>query len=92
MTHFNIQGLILAVAAAFFFTAICLFHLMVFRVIKLLPPGERIPYYLDLRRSNRLAADYKALYPRSILYQLTLVCAVSVFVLALAFVFLRFRA
>jgi hypothetical protein len=92
VTNFNPQGLSLSVAAAFFFTAICLFHLMVFRVIKLLPPGEKIPYYLDLRRSNRLAAEYKALYPHSILYELTLVCAVSVFVLALAFVFLRFRS
>ena len=92
MTDFNPKDLILSLAAAFFFAAICLFHFMIFRVIRLLPPGEKIPYYLDLRRSNRLAADYKALYPRSILYQLTLVCAVSVFVLALAFVFLRFRA
>ena len=79
-------------AAAFFFTAIGLFHLMAFRVMKLLPPREKFAYYLDLRRSNRLAADYRALYPRSILYQLALVCAVSVFVLALAFLFLRFRS
>ena len=61
-------------------------------VMKLLPPREKFAYYLDLRRSNRLAADYRALYPRSILYQLALECAVSVFVLALAFLFLRFRS
>lgn len=92
MTDFNPQELTLAVGAAFFFTAFCLFHLMVFRVNKFLPPGEKIPHSLDMGKGNRLAAKCKALYPRSVLYQLTLVCAVSVFVSALAFVFLRLRS
>ena len=92
MTDFNPQELILSMGAAFFFTAFCLFHFMVFRVNKFMPPGEKIPHSMDFGKGNRLAAEYKALYPRSILYQLTLVCAVSVFALALAFVFLRFRS
>ena len=92
MIEFNLQGLILSVGAAFFFTAFCLFHFMICRVSRLLPPGEKIPHSLDAGKGNRLAARYKARYPSSILYQLTLVCAISVFVLALAFVFLRFRS
>jgi hypothetical protein len=38
---------------------------------------------------NRVRSDYKRLYPRSSVYQLSLVCAVTVAAIALAFVALR---
>lgn len=57
MIDFNPQELILSLGAAFFFTAFCLFHLMVFRVNKLLSRGEKVSHSLDLGKGNRLAAE-----------------------------------
>lgn len=78
-------NLILAICAAFYFAAFFLYHFMVFRVNRALPPGSGIPHSLRFGNRDRLAKEYKALYPRSILYHLTLVCAVTVFALAVAF-------
>jgi len=78
-------NLILGVCAAFYFAAFFLYHFMVFRVNRTLPPGSGIPHSLTFGQRDRLAKEYKALYPRSILYQLTFVCAVAVFALAVAF-------
>jgi len=62
---------------------------MVFRVNRYLPPGDRIPHSLRFGQRDRLAAEYKSLYPRSIVYRLTLLCAFTLIVLAAAFAGLR---
>jgi hypothetical protein len=74
---------------AFYFVAFFLYHFMVFRVNKQLPPGERIPHSLTFGQRDRLAIEYRALYPRSIVYRLTLLCAVTLLVLAVAFASVR---
>ena len=86
----NMQSLILALCGAFYFASLILYHQMVFRVNKNLPLSERIPHSLTFGQRERLGREYRALYPRSILYQLTMLCAVTVFVLALAFAGFRF--
>jgi hypothetical protein len=83
------QSLILSVGAAFYFTALVLYHLMVFRVNKNLPREERIPHSLTFGQRDRLSKEYRALYPRSILYPLALACAITVVALALAFAGVR---
>ena len=82
-------GLILAVCAAFYFTAFFLYHFMVFRVNKNLPLNERIPHSLTFGQRDGLGKEYKSLYPRSIVYQLTLLCAVSLIALATVFAGIR---
>ena len=77
--------LVLAICAAFYFAAFFLYHFMVFRVNRKLPPGTGIPHSLTFGQRDRLAKEYKALYPKSMLYQLTLLCAVTMFALAVAF-------
>ena len=62
---------------------------MVFRVNKNLAPNEQIPHSLTFGQRDRLAAEYKRLYPRSIVYQLTLLCAFTLIALALVFAGLR---
>ena len=62
---------------------------MVFRVNRVLPPSERIPHSLTFGQRERLGAEYKSLYPRSIVYQLTLLCAFTLIALALVFAGLR---
>jgi hypothetical protein len=62
---------------------------MVFRVNKNLPPNERIPHSLTFGHRDRLGTEYKALYPRSIAYQMTVLCALSLIVLAAAFAGIR---
>jgi hypothetical protein len=79
------QTLLLALCCTFYLASFSLYHLMVFRVNKNLPLGEKIPHSLTFGHRERLGREYRALYPRSILYQLTLLCAVTVFVLAVAF-------
>jgi hypothetical protein len=81
----ELTWLILAVCAAFYFAAFFLYHFMVFRVNKNLPPGERIPHSLTFGQRDRLGTEYKALYPRSVVYQLTLLCAFTLIVLAAVF-------
>ena len=62
---------------------------MAFRVNKNLPPSERIPHSLTFGQRDRLAIEYKSLCPRSIVYQLTQLCAFTLVVLATLFVGLR---
>ena len=81
----SMQSLTLALCGAFYFAWLTLYHLMVFRVNKSLPLDERIPHSLTFGQRDRLGREYRALYPRSILYQLTMLCAVTVLVLAVAF-------
>lgn len=75
---------------ALYFPAFGLYHLMVYRVNREQPPDRRIPHSLLGGNWNRLRTEYKSFYPRSILYQLTLSCAVSVLILAVALVAFRF--
>ena len=89
MTGSELTWLILAVCGAFYFAAFFLYHFMVFRVNRNLPPNERIPHSLTFGQRDRLATEYKSLYPRSIVYQLTLLCAVSLIVLAAVFAGMR---
>jgi thiosulfate reductase cytochrome b subunit len=81
--------LILAVCCAFYFTAIFLYHLMVFRVNKNLPFSERIPHSLTFGQRDRLATEYRAFYPRSNVYQLTVVCVCTLIILAAIFAGVR---
>jgi hypothetical protein len=73
----------------FYFVAFGMYHLMVFAVNKHLAASERIPHSLFWRGWNGVRNNYKGLYPRSSIYQLSLLCAVSVAAVALAFVALR---
>jgi hypothetical protein len=66
----------------FYLRTLGLYYLIVFRVNKMLPPDERIPFSLSTGRWNELKTLYRGLYPRSSLYQLTLQCAVTLLVLA----------
>lgn len=85
----DLSWLILAVCFAFYLTAFFLYHFMVFRVNKNLSPDERIPHSLTFGQRDRLATEYKSLYPRSIVYQLTLLCAFSLIALAAVFAGIR---
>lgn len=80
---------ILPMFFAFYLTALFLYHFMVYRVNKHLPPDKRIPHSLTFGQRDRLAREYSALYPRSILYRLTLLCAATLLVLAAAFASFR---
>ena len=62
---------------------------MVFRVNKNLPPNERIPHSLTFGQRDGLATEYKSQYPRSVVYQLTLLCAVTLIALAAVFAGIR---
>jgi hypothetical protein len=73
----------------FFFAAFVTYHIMLFRVNKHLAPSEKFPFPLLLGQMNRLTTLYKSLYPKSIVYRLTLVCAITMMVLAIAFTALR---
>ncbi len=66
-----------------------LYHLMVFRVNRRLPPDRRIPHRLTPRWDGRLGTVYKAFYPRSHLYGLTLLLLLGILIIAPAFVGLR---
>ena len=62
---------------------------MVFRVNKHLAADEKFPHSLSFGQRSELGALYKSLYPKSAIYQLTLTCAISMILLAVAFVCFR---
>ena len=70
----------------FYVVAFGLYHFMVLAVNKRLAASEGIPHSLFWRGWNRVRDDYKRLYPRRSLYQLSLACALTVAAIALAFV------
>lgn len=74
---------------ALYLPSFAMYHLMVFRVNRWLPPDRRIPHTLSLIGWDRLATEYRRLYPRSSLYRMTLICAVVMLVVAVAFVIAR---
>jgi hypothetical protein len=63
---------------------------MVFRVNRLLPPGEKFPHSIAVGQQESLRTLYKGFYPRSSLYELTLVSAGSVLAFAAIFVLIKF--
>jgi hypothetical protein len=89
LTKPALSWLILALCFAFYFAAFSLYHLMVLRVNKKLPPDERIPHSLTFGQRDRLRTEYKSFYPRSSVYQMTFVCALSLIVLAVLFAGIR---
>lgn len=69
----------------FYFPAFGLFHLMIFRVNRHLPTGDRIPHSLYWGGWKRLAREYRGFYPRSLVYQLSLICTVTCLIFAVGF-------
>ena len=69
---------------AFYLLAFGLYHLMIFRVNRHLPPDLRIPHFLYKGEWNRLGREYKGFYPRSFLYEFTLSCAVGGLIIAIS--------
>lgn len=68
---------------AVYLPALAMYHLMVLRVNRYLPPDRRIPHSLSLIGWDRLRTEYIRLYPRSSLYWMTLICAVALMVVAI---------
>ena len=64
LTRSALTWFVLAVCCAFYFAALFLYHFMVFRVNKNLPPDDRIPHSLTFGQRDRLRAEYKALSPK----------------------------
>ena len=89
MKGFGVTSLILASCFGLSFAAFVLYHFMVFRVNRHLSRRERILHVWTFGYRDRLATEYKSRYPRSIVYRLTLLCAVSLVVLATIFVAIR---
>jgi hypothetical protein len=73
----------------FYVVAFALYHFMVFAVNKRVAPPDRVPHSLFWRGWNRVRIDYKTLYPRSSVYELSLLCAATVAGIAVLFVVLR---
>ena len=73
----------------FYFAAFGLYQFMVFAVNKRLAMSDRIPHSLFWRGWGRVRNNYKRLYPRSLVYETSLVCSLTVAAIALAFVALR---
>ncbi len=83
------QKLIGTAFLAFFFAAFSLYHFMVFRVNKHLEAGEKYPHSLSFGRRDQLRDLYTSLYPGSPLYRFTIISAIALILLALAFVGFR---
>jgi hypothetical protein len=62
---------------------------MIFAVNRWLPESEKIPHRLFWGRWTHVRDEYNRLHPKGFIYQLTLVCAATVIVIALLFAFLR---
>jgi len=81
---------ILSAFLAFFLAAFFLYHFMVFKVNKHLDAGEHFPHSLTFGQRDQLRDLYKSLYPRSPVYQFTMICAIALLLLAVAFAGYRF--
>ena len=82
-------GLFLGVCVLGLLTS-ALYEFMAFRVNRQLPPNRRFQHFpFGPCQRSRLEAEYKGLFPRSIVYRLLLQCAVVMLALALAMVALR---
>ena len=83
------EKLLLVGLGVFYLPALGLFHLMVFRVNRQLPPDRRMPHSLFWGGWNKVHDEYERFYPRSSLYQLTVSSAFAFLLLALALVGFR---
>ena len=72
-----------------YFVAFGLYHFMVFAVNRHVPDSDKIPHSLFWRGWSRVGDTYREFYPRSIVYSLSLSCAVTTAAIALGFVALR---
>jgi hypothetical protein len=79
------ETILLAGCIVFYLPAFGLYHLMVFKVNRQLPPDRRIPHSLYFGGWNRLGSEYKGFYPGSFLYPLTLTCATTCLIVAVGF-------
>ncbi len=86
------------VFATFWFALFGLYHFMIYAVNKRLPVSNRIPHVRVSRGGlwlshgfqwTRVRNDYKRLYPRSFINQVTVGCIASIVVIAIAFVAFR---
>jgi hypothetical protein len=82
-------SVLLSIGFGFFIAAFGLYHLMVFRVNRNVELGEQFPHSLAIGQRDELRTLYKSLYPRSIIYELTLTCSFSLILIAVAFVCFR---
>jgi hypothetical protein len=82
-------SVLLSIGFAFFIAAFSLYHLMVSRVNKRLALGQKFPHSLSFGQREDLRSLYASLYPKSLVYQLTLVCAFTMILIAVAFVCFR---
>jgi hypothetical protein len=73
----------------FYLVAFGLYHFMVFAVNRRLAPNDKVPHSLFWRGWNRVRNDYKTLYPKSPVYELSRLCAATLAAIAFAFVALR---
>jgi ABC-type maltose transport system permease subunit len=73
----------------FYLVAFGLYHFMVLAVNNRLSASDKIPHSLFWRGWSRVRSDYKRFYPNSFVYQLSVVCAVTVAAIAVAFLALR---
>jgi hypothetical protein len=89
MSLSSASWIVLSVCIAFYLAAFSLYHFMIIRANKGLPVDQRIPHSLSFGEKKRIAEEYKAFYPRSFLYELTLGCAITLLSLALVFAVLR---
>jgi hypothetical protein len=80
------QTLLLIALLPFYFATYGLYQFTVSAVNRQLVASERIPHSLFWRGWNLVRDNYKRFYPRSSIYQLSMVCAVTVAMIALAFV------
>jgi len=72
---------------ALYLPAFGLYHLMVFKVNRQLPSDRRIPHSLTFSKGgwNKLRREFKHYYPESLLYRLTVTCAITCFIIAVLF-------
>lgn len=87
MNHYDTTAFLLFLP--FYLAALGLYHLMVFAVNRRLAASERIPHSLFWAGWSRVKDAYRRFYPRSIVYPLTLACAVATAAIAVGFVALR---
>jgi hypothetical protein len=73
----------------FYLLALSLYHFMIMAVNRRLDLGERVPHSLFWHGWNRVRNNYKTLYPRYPVYQLSVLCAATAAGIAVLFVALR---
>lgn len=83
------ETILFIILLPFYFVAFGLHQFMIFAVNRKVDSSERIPHSLFWRGWNLVRDNYKRLYPKSSVHQLSLACAVTVTAAALALAGLR---